>query len=118
MLKKINREVTIKLKYFSGIDDPQKGIYEGGVCEPEHLDELIIDIENEEIFDMDSDSFIQSGNKNLHISGSRRALKEFGTYLIALSNYKTNDPDYHDHFDAVSNSNGKDLVNMIVHLKK
>lgn len=117
-MKKQKKEIKLILEYVTGMQDKENGIYEGGVCEPKFLNELRIDVKNEEVFDQDEDSFIETGRKDIHIVGSHRALEELGKYFIALSNYQTDDPDYHDHFESIPNSNNDSYVNIIPHLKQ
>lgn len=40
-----------------------------------------------------------AGPARIHLSGTAASLRSFGEYLVALSEYGTNDPDYHEHFD-------------------
>lgn len=107
--------MEIQLEYLVGKSNPNKGVYEGGVCEPRYLNELMIDIQNEEIFDFEKDAFIELENRIIHFSGSRRAFKELGRYLIALSKYETEDPDYHDHFDEVGSINSESKNKIVFH---
>jgi hypothetical protein len=80
--------------------DGAQGHFAGGVEEPQHLNELTIGVNDRELFDFEKDRFVPTGDLQVQISGSRRALYEFGRYLVALSKLETEDPDYHDHFDG------------------
>ncbi|HAN09695.1 MAG TPA: hypothetical protein DCP90_03680 [Clostridiales bacterium] len=109
-IKIYKEKVEIELKYLSGKQDIKKGIFAGGVQTPQYLDEIIIDISEAEKFDEVLEDFVENGNLKVDISGSSRALEELGIYLIALSKYKTFDPDYHDHFENFNNSNGEKVI--------
>ena len=88
-------------------------VFYGGVKEPKYQKELIFDIEDDEDFDFQLDKWVKNGKRNLYITGSNRALKQLGVYLINLSMYKTTDPDYHDHIDDILDSQGKEKTNVI-----
>lgn len=113
-LKKHTEIIEIPLVYYTGEDNPDKGIFVGKVEQPKYLDELIMDIGEDEYFDEQQDAFIANGKIQLVISGSNRALAELGKYLINISRYPTQDPDYHDHFEYILDSQKKDYVHLIV----
>ena len=114
---KKKEKVEITLEYYPSDFDEKAGIYYGGVEEPRYIDELLFDICEDEEFDEEKDDFVKSGKFQLVISGRDKALEELGKYLIAFSRYKTKDPDFHDHFDDIKNSNNEDAVNLIVRKK-
>lgn len=109
-----SKEITVKLYYHKSKQDKEAGIYYGGVKEPLYLNELQIDIWNDESYDFEKDKFVPNGKIAMQLSGSNRALKQFGIYLINVAMYQTHDPDYHDHFDNLHTSDGKETVNLIV----
>lgn len=108
------KDIIIKLKYVPSSCDIEKGIFTGGPCEPDYMDELSIDIYDDYIFDFKKDDFVKTKYKNIDISGSNKALKSFGQYLINLALFQTEDDNYHDHFDGILNSNGETKFNIIV----
>ena len=115
-MRKRKEVESIELVYFAGKSNPEKGHFAGGVEEPKHLDELAILIDQDEALDLNTDEMRLTGALQVELSGSRRALFEFGRYLIALSKYDTADPEYHDHFDQLQNVNGRPSTKLIVRL--
>ena len=79
----------LNMAYTESYYDEKLNWYFWWVDDPKFIDELEI-----HTFNSQSEKPFQ-----IHIKWSKRALKEFGKYLVNLSNYKTLDPDYHDHFD-------------------
>ena len=116
---KLNKQkIELELRYRTGSSDPDKGHFAGGVDEPKHLEELAIEVSDRELFDFEKDVFVPTGGLQVQISGSRRALYEFGRYLVALSKLDTEDPDYHDHFDGLRMSDDTRGCELIVRLRK
>ena len=116
--RKRTKEVTLKLNYYSSKVDKEAGIYLGGVVNPKHIDELEVNICDDYEFDTEKDEFIKNGMYALEISGTNRALKELGKFLINISMFKTQDEDYHEHLDTVKNNEGQPAVNITVRKKK
>jgi hypothetical protein len=56
-----------------------------------------VDVTSGETFDFEADEFVSNGKYEIHLNGSRKAIKEFGKCLIALSEYETDELSYHDH---------------------
>ena len=48
------------------------------------------------------------------ISGTSRALKELGKFLINMAMLETEDDDYHEHIDKIKDNTGKEMVNLTV----
>lgn len=112
--KKQTKEIKIKLNYYKSKSDKENGVYFGGVVEPKYTDELKISIADDYEFDMDSEDFKKNGMYALEISGSNRALKELGKFLINISMFKTEDDDYHEHIDMIKDSTGNPMVNVTI----
>lgn len=115
--KRQTKEITLKLNYYKSKVDKEAGVYLGGVVEPKHIDELEFNIEDDYEFDMESEEFKKNGMHALEISGSNRALKEFGKFLINIAMFKTEDEDYHEHLETIKNSDGQPTVNITVRKK-
>ena len=113
-VKKETKEITLKLNYFKSKVDKENGIFYGGVIEPKYMDELTIDINDDYEFDIDAEEFKQNGMFSMEISGTKRALKEMGKFLINIAMYKTDDEDYHEHIDQLRDSEGNPKVNIVV----
>jgi hypothetical protein len=113
-MKKVKKEVNLTLEYFPNKVDKINRIYEGGVVDP-NIEGLIIDVTNGESFDIEADEFVSNGKYEIHLRGNREAIKELGKYLIALAEYETEDPSYHDHFDNIRNSEGKESVDLVIY---
>ena len=112
--KKETKEITLKLNYFKSKVDKENGTFIGGVAEPKYLEELSIDISDDYNFDIETEEFNKNGMYALEIVGSKRALKEFGKFLINMAMYKTNDEDYHEHIDDIHNSKGDSIANIAI----
>lgn len=94
--------------------DFEKNYFVGGVQEPKYLEELTLDIYEDMTFDMEKETFRNNRKFVLEISGSNRSLYELGKYLINISLYETMDPDFHEHFDGLFDSQKNEKVNLIV----
>ncbi|MFA1642811.1 hypothetical protein AB5N96_08090 [Chryseomicrobium imtechense] len=114
-MKKIKKEVTLSLEFYKGKQDVKKGIFEGNVVPPKHLDELFIDVFASTTYDFESDDFVENGGIDLQLQGSNRAFRELGKYLLAITEYDTEDPRYHDHFDGIQNSDEEEKVNLTIY---
>jgi hypothetical protein len=79
------------------------------------INEIRIDVYDDEIFDDSVMDFVSSGKLQIHLNGSRRSYQELGKLLIQLSEYETDDPDLHLHYDDINNSENEDYVNLIIH---
>lgn len=108
------KKITLRLSYYKSKCDKEKGIYSGGACAPKYIDELKMNVSEDYDFDMDRDEFKKNGMYALEISGSNRALKEFGKFLINIALFQTDDKDYHEHIDSILNNNGDEAVNLII----
>ncbi len=115
--KRQTREVTLKLNYYKSKADKEAGVYYGGVVEPKYINELAFDIGDDYEFDMESEEFKKNGKYALEISGSNRALKEFGKFLINIAMFKTEDEEYHEHLETIKNGDGQPSVNITVRKK-
>lgn len=108
------KEITMKLQYYPSKVDKENGIYMGGVVCPKFINELTIDVYDDYDFDTGNDEFIKNGLISIEISGTNRALKEFGKFLVNMATFNTKDEDYHEHIDNIYDSDGKTLVNLTV----
>jgi hypothetical protein len=117
-VKLAKKTVRVELLYRQGESHPENGHFAGGVETPRHLDELAVWVDEEEKFDIDRDALVPTGDLQVQISGSRRALYEFGKYLVALSQLETEDPAYHDHFDELCELRNKRRCKLLVRLQQ
>lgn len=113
-LRKNSIKAEIELNYLIGKQDVNNGIFEGGVESPKCMNELIVDVHEDEVFDEKIDDFVSSGKVQIVISGSDASIEELGKYLIAFARYNTEDSNYHDHFENIKNSEGKEFVSLMV----
>lgn len=113
-LMKSVKEVSLKLYYHKSKVDKEAGVYIGGVAEPRYLKELVFNINDDYDFNLETEEFTKNGMFAVEISGSNRALKELGKFLINISMFKTQDKDYHEHIDQIQDSDGNPLVNLTV----
>ena len=94
----------IELRYDTGVDLPERGIYRNQAIEPDTGSELLIDVH---MLDEADDTL--PGNpyqRQVHLVGTAAGLEALGVYLIALARLKTADPEPHGHFDDVRTSEG------------
>lgn len=112
-MKKI-KEVKLNLEYIPSKIINEKKMYIGGVEEPKYLNELNLYIGNDYTFDMENEEFIENGKFAVELSGSKRALIEFGKYLINIGMFETEDEGYHEHLDDLLNENGEPIANLTV----
>ena len=110
----LEKEISLKLKYLQSSCDSEKKYFVGGVEEPKYLNELSIDIYDDMDFDMSKEEFKKNGKVVLELSGSNKSLYEFGKYLINVALYDTIDPDFHEHFDGLLDSQRRDRISLIV----
>ena len=111
---KKSKEITMKLQYYPSKVDKKNGIYMGGVVFPKFINELAIDVYDDYDFDIENEEFIKNGLLAIEISGTNRALKEFGKFLVNIAVFNTQDEDYHEHIDNIYDSDGKPFVNLTV----
>ncbi len=117
-MKTVSKELTVSLEYLEGKDRPQNGYFEGGIKDPEYTEELMVWVEEEELYDDAKKCFGKSGRLQVNIGGSERSLFELGRYLIALSLYKTANMNYHDHIEEPDCLEGKKSCELVLHHPK
>ncbi len=97
-------KVTLNLVSYKSGKDVKTGIPLGGMDDPKYLNELVIDVQIN-----DDDQPI-----DVFISGTKRAMKEWGAYLINFALYKFMCDDYHTHYDGIRGYNFNKTVNLII----
>lgn len=117
-MKRIRKRIPVLIEYVIGDQIPEKGIFEGGVPEPEFLSELRIDVGKDEAYDSVTNGLVSTGRLQVHLRGTPRAYRELSRYLLALSVMKTLDRYYHDHLEGIQYSDGDETVNLVVHAPK
>ena len=105
--KMIVYEKLIKLKYYPSKFDQKRNAYLGWIPTPKYLSELTV---------ISWKNIGGSKSSQVQIRWTKKAMRELWKYLIALSDFKTNDPDYHDHFDEIDNLQWDS--ELIIHLQK
>lgn len=114
-MKKTRKEITLSLEFNEGRQDSEKGIFEGNVEQPKHLNELCIDVSKTQGYDLETDDFKDTGQWDIQIQGTNRAFRELGKYFLAITEYQTDDPGYHDHFDAIVDSEDEEKINLLIY---
>jgi hypothetical protein len=112
MTKMLRHPVEIELSYYTGGDDPERGIFTTRPVDPEHTGELRMAVYTDD----DTIGFppeLEGKPLQIEFSGSARALDAFGTYLIALARLNSPDSDPHEHFEEVVDERGG-TVHLIV----
>lgn len=100
--------VAVSLAYYTGVDDPELGVFSSRPVEPENTNELVVGV----YLDDDSVGFpsaLDGKRLQIELAGSARALEALGTYLIALARLQSADPDTHEHFEDVRDARGGTL---------
>lgn len=110
----VNKSVLVDISYYVGKQDPSGGVYDVEVPEPEWMEELRVNVSPGLDFDFERDDWVPNGKTQLDIRGSRRAYESVARYLLALCHLETLDPDYHDHFDDLSDVSDR-RYDLIVH---
>ena len=86
---KKTKKVVLELEYYEDKSNPSEKIYRWGPVSPDKLN-------------LDILTYLDINWKYItHIKWDKNSLREFWKYLINLSEYKTIDPDYHEHFDEL-----------------
>jgi hypothetical protein len=96
--------VTIELRFSTGKDEPERGIYRNQAIEPENGDELLIALHQ-----LTEPDDVLPGNpfqRQVELVGTPAGLEALGTYLIALARLQTADPEPHGHLDNVRAAGG------------
>lgn len=115
-MRKIVKKIELELELFEGIQDEEKGIFQGGPKVPEISDSLIIEVHDDKSYNEKIDDFLENGKTTIHFAGDKASLAEIGKLFIALSEYETKDPDFHIHLDDLLNSKEEEKYNIIIHL--
>lgn len=100
--------VQLTLSYYTGVDDPVRGIFATRPVDPEYTSELQIGV----YVDDESSGFPTELNEKrlqVQLAGTSKALEALGTYLIALARLESPDPDPHEHFEDVADERGGTL---------
>ena len=93
------RDVTVRLAYSTGRDEPERGIFRNQAVEPNDGAGLLIAyLELDETSDVFPDNPRQ---RQVHLVGTGPALEALGTYLIALARLEGADPEPYGSFDEV-----------------
>ena len=96
--------IALELASFKEGKDRETGIIYGGICDPKHLNELIVDVvENDE-----------KNRFDVCFAGTKRAVKSFGELLINFSLYMSTCDGYHIHHDGIRGYNYRKNVNIII----
>lgn len=114
-MKKTKKEITLLLEFNEGIQNPENGIFEGNVEPPKYLNELNIEVSEAREYDFETDDFKYTGKVDIQVQGSNRAYRELGKYLIAITEYQTEDHRYHDHFDNILDSEDEERINLVIY---
>ena len=117
-MNKKQKKIDLILSYTIGKESREDGYFEGGVQDPSYSDEILLWVEEDEKFDFDKDAFVRTNKYQVNLCGTERSLFELGRYLIGLSQYETENNNYHDHFDEISSPDGKKPCNLIIHSHK
>ena len=94
-----SKEVTIRLHYETGRDEPERGIYRNQAIEPNEGGDLLIGYtqcaEPDDVFPENP------YQRQVHLVGTAASLEALGTYLIALARLESAEPEVSGSFDEV-----------------
>lgn len=112
MTNRVRVPTEVELEYYAGTDVPGK-TYVNMPVDPDFTEELTLTIRLDDL-DADPRVDVLGGRRpQINLAGTPRALEALGRYLIALARLNTADPDPHEHFEDVRNSDGG-TVHLIV----
>lgn len=74
---KVTRELT--LDYHIGEQAAARGRLNGGVSEPEYINEINVDVYEDEVWSDDVDRFVPSGKTRIRLYGPPRAYRSVAT---------------------------------------
>lgn len=114
-MRLVRKSISVDVAYFVGEDEPEQGIFRGGIQESPFLSELTIDFAVDEVYDESSDTLQPSGKTQLNVYGTRRAYMAFAQCLLSICELETVDPDYHMHLDSIRGSDGKEIAHLVLH---
>jgi hypothetical protein len=110
--KKITRTITFT-EYWS-----DSGEYVGGGISKSVQNinlETWVQLFDDLVMDDQSTKIGSTGRQQIHIGGTRRAFKELGTILLALSLFEPPKPGYNIHLDLL-NENGEPTIHLVLQL--
>jgi len=81
---------------------------------PANLSGLRIDVFPDEFLPEGAKRPVRTTQRQVHISGTPHALRELGTYLIAIAENKV-PRDFLEHFDNIKGANDRAAVHLVVH---
>lgn len=115
--RRYEKQVEVNLKFISATRDSGGRVISSGIeSDIDMLErELVISVAEDQVFDWESDSFVNSGKLQINLSGTRRSLFELGKLFLALSIYE-DDPEYHTHIDNIRDKAGREMANLILHV--
>ena len=108
----VTKHLTLQLDYYLRGQESSDSPPDQWPVEPKHTDELRVDVYPDD----DSPSLpraLSSTRLQVHLTGSARALREIGKYLIAFADLETQGHNPHEHFEDVRNEDGQ-LVHLII----
>jgi hypothetical protein len=111
----VKKRITVDIAYFVGEDEPERGIFRGGIQEAPYLNELVIAPTADEVYDERSDTLQPSGKTQVNVYGTKRGYTALAQCLLSLCALETADPDYHLHLDSIHGMDGEDTVHLILH---
>ncbi len=74
-----------------------------------------VEIMQDPVMDRNTEQWSTTGRLQIHLGSTRRALKELGTFLLALSYYRPPELGYSAHFE-LSDQQDKAALHLVVHL--
>ena len=112
------KEKSIRLSLKTSIITNAAGlVVGGGIVNPrKHLnDEIWVEIMEDPILKKDVDEEGCTGRLQIHVGSTRRAIKELGVILLALSQYESSDSTYSVNLE-LTNREGMPAVYLIFHV--
>jgi hypothetical protein len=117
--KKIKHEkIVVDISYLVAEKDQQGRVKKSGVDISDNIliNGLNIQITGDTELDWDSNEFIENGNYQVNLRGTKKAYYELGKLLLTLSRYSEQDPNYHIHLENIKGLNQSELTHLIIHV--
>ncbi len=110
------KKVPLSLKSSTIYNSAGKFVGGGILNSTRHVDsEIWVEVMDDPVLDRATDEEGVTGRLQIHLGGTRRALKELGTFLLSLAYYSPPKPGYSASFEFTK-PDGEPVVHLIVHL--
>jgi hypothetical protein len=107
----VKKRKNVELRYYNCLTEAGEVLLPD---RPANLSGLRIDVFADEFVPEGATKPVRTTQRQIHVSGTPHALRELGTYLIAIAENKV-PRDFVEHFENVKSSSGRRAVHLVVH---